>query len=94
MKKNIKWFAFRVWEGNYDQMGRKIEHWVVTSKYSTKKAVMEAYNKGCGYARYVKEVYTLRQLVEIFGLKGAQRILEDNRHSIEAESEQNKAMGL
>ena len=94
MEKKIKWFAFIVWDSGVNQIGQKSFHWEVTSKFSTKKEVMEAYNPGMGYARKVKEVYTLRQLIERFGIKGAQRILESNRHSIEAESEQNKAQGL
>lgn len=90
MKNKIQWFAFVVWESGVNQLGKKTFHWVVTSKFNTKKEVLDAYNPGKGYARKVKEVYTLKQLVETFGIAETKRILEDNRGKIMIEDEQNK----
>ena len=72
-----KWFAFEV-KGGYDKRDSETYHWVVTSKYATKKEVFEAYNTK-GYARKVKTVYTLEQLLKTFGKAQTKHILEKTK---------------
>ena len=73
-----KWFAFEVRSSGEDKLGRTSWHWVVTSKYATKKEVMEAYNtKRC--LRRVRYVYTLKQLLVSFGKQRTKQILEETK---------------
>ena len=73
-----QWFVFEVDDHARDLIDQRITHMVVTSKFPTKKAVFEAYNKK-GYARKVKEVFTLKQYVERYGIKNAQRVLLETK---------------
>lgn len=77
MKKR-QWFVFQVFTGGRNLLDQPTWHWEITLQYHTKKEVFNAYNKP-GYARQVREVFTLRQFVEAVGIKEAQRVLEDNR---------------
>lgn len=72
-----KWFAFEVKSG-VNQLGRDTYYWVVTSKYATKKAVLEAYNTPrC--ARKVTKVYTLKELLITYGKNRTKEILTKTR---------------
>lgn len=72
-----KWFAFEV-RGGEDKLGRTYWHWVVTSKYATKKEVYNAYNtKGC--LKKVQRVYTLKQLLQTYGKARTKQILEETK---------------
>lgn len=69
-----QFYIYEVKDNGTNQLGRQLSHWEVNQKATSKKEILNAYNRK-GYARKVKTVYTAEEFVKSFSLKEAKRIL-------------------
>lgn len=80
-----QWFVFWVIDDGRNLLDQPMGHWEVTLQYRTKAEVFKAYNRYSGH-RKVREVFTLRQLVEKYPREW-RYILEERRPFILADKE-------
>lgn len=70
-----QFYIYEIKDGGTNQLGRQLTHWEVNQKATSKKEIMDTYNRK-GYARRVRYVYTAEEFIKSFSPAEAKAILK------------------